>query len=152
MKNDRLLSPVQRAGALAQRQRCNALAARCGLELSETQFLALEEHRLQVLRQTGLVEFGEGILPQLIHAFCDSPYLGQREWPAALAELTELFYHFRAQCGLTLADGELIAAMRESFNGPAHGSLEYLAGTSLEALCRLLRTGEEEPHGKPEAL
>lgn len=152
METGRSLSLAQRAGALAQREQCNALAARCGLELSEAQFLALEEQRLQALREAGRVEFGVGILPELVHAFCDSPYLGQREWPAALAQLTELFYHFKNQCGDALSDGELTAAMRAAFNGPAHGSLAYLADTSLEALCRLLRTGEEGPDGGLEVL
>lgn len=152
MEHGRSLSPAQRAHALAWRQQCNALSARCGLELSEPQFLALEEHRLRTLQEAGRIEFGPGILPRLVHAFCDSPYLGQREWPGALAELTELFYHFKNQCGDALSDAELVDAMQKSFNGPAHGSLEYVAGTSLEALCRFLRTGEEEPDGGSEAL
>ena len=152
MEAEYSLSPAQYAGALAQREQCNALAARCGLELSVPQFLALEEHRLQALREAGRIEFGAGVLPELVHAFCDSPYLGQREWPAALAALTELFYHFKNECGGALSDGELIAVMQASFNGPAHGSLEYLAGTALEALCRLLRIGEEDPDGRFEPL
>ena len=40
-----------------------------------------------------------------------------------------------------MSDDELIEAMRDVFNGVAQGSLDYLAGTSLEELCRDARAG-----------
>lgn len=135
-------APESPARLAWQRTRCNALTARSGLALTPEQFLALREHQREVLWETGRVEFGEGILPQLAHAFCDSPYLGPREWAAALWELTGIFYHYKNECGGALDDDALVAAMRGAFNGPARGSLDYLAHTSLEALCRLLRGGE----------
>ncbi len=36
--------------------------------------------------------------------------------------------------------------MKSVFDGKAQGSLEYLAGTALENLCRILRGGEAEKY------
>ena len=39
---------------------------------------------------------------------------------------------------------ELIAFMKEHFDGDCEGSVEYLTGTLLEDLCREIRYDEEE--------
>ena len=56
---------------------CNAYSSKFGLVLSETEITDLVTGRAEALRASGRIEFGGGILPKLIEAFCDSPYIEQ---------------------------------------------------------------------------
>lgn len=69
------LQPVQMQMAIAVREleTCNKISARFGLILSPAQIQSLVEHRFRALKNTGRVEFGEGIIKKLVYAFCDSP-------------------------------------------------------------------------------
>lgn len=125
------------------RNECAQLMERFGLSLSQSQIQTLEERRCQALKDTGRVEFGGGVLKKLIYAFCDSPYVSQDNCEETLLELQDLFYYFKNESMEKLSDDELIEAMYHSFHEEANGSLEYLAGTSLEALCRGLRCGKQ---------
>ena len=53
----------------------NQKTARYGLELTEADAKTLAENRNSELRKQQRIEFGEGILPKLIDAFFDSPYI-----------------------------------------------------------------------------
>lgn len=114
-------------------RRSNDMSARFGLSLSEPQMQALARRRQEALLDTGRVELGEGILPRLIEAFCDSPYLCQANWEETLGELQELFYYFKNESRDRLSDDELIDGMKRLFDGPARGATEYLAGLPVEA-------------------
>ena len=129
------LIPMQQTLA-AQRelQACNAYSARFGLTLRENEIAELVESRAEALRAAGRIEFGGGILPKLIRAICDSPFIMQEDYAAVLSELQEAFYRFKNETMDRLTDDELIALMVKAFNGRAQGSAEYLAEMSLEAL------------------
>ncbi len=129
---------------LAQLESLNQKTVRFGLTLTGAQMRTLVERRFQALKSTGRVEFGEGILSKLIDAFCDSPYLFAENYESTLIELQDMFYFFKGEAMERLSDDELIEAMRDCYNGKAGGSLEYLSGTTLEALCRGLRGGDTE--------
>jgi len=126
-------------GEVAALAACNAFTVKYGLMLSESQLLRLDEARREALRANGRVEFGGGVLKKLIYAFCDSPYVQQQSWEETLAELQETFYTFKNESDDRLSDDELIEFMKKTFDGVAKGSLEYLAGTALEELCRNAR-------------
>ena len=126
------------------RKICEKRMEECGLSLTENQFHNLQQHRCQALQSTGRVEFGESILKKLICVFCDSPYVSQDNYEETLIELQDLFYYFKNESMEKLSDDELIEAMYHLFHAEAHGSLEYLAGTSLETLCRALRYPETD--------
>lgn len=130
------LSVVQ---ATEEIRACNEVSARYGLVLTDRQIQELVSCRAEVLRETGRVEFGGGILPKLIRAFCDSPYLEPSNYETVLAELQEAFYYFKNESLDRFTDDELMEAMVAVFHGRAQGSAEYLIGTSLEALCRYAR-------------
>jgi hypothetical protein len=98
-----------------------------GLVLSDAEAQALVLRREEVLQERGRVEFGEGILPKLAFAFCDSPYISQREYPDTLAALMEIFYGAKAQSGERWGDADLLEAMKTYFDGECHGSVEMLA-------------------------
>ncbi|MEG1858468.1 MAG: DUF6323 family protein [Pseudoflavonifractor sp.] len=115
---------------------CNDKTEHIGLALTQGQTLRLLEGREHALRATGRVEFGSGILDKLILAFYDSPFLDPHDYVDTLLELQDIFYYFKGAAQERLADDELLEMMREFFDGKCKGSLEYLAGTALEALCR----------------
>lgn len=105
--------------------------------MHENEIAELTESRAEVLRAAGRIEFGGGILPKLIRAICDSPFIEQENYADVLAELQEIFYHFKNETCDRLTDDELIELMVRVFNGRAQGSAEYLAGLTAEALARI---------------
>lgn len=138
------MNELTRFGALsAQRTeaallRGNAVTERFGLTLTPEQCGRLLERRAEALRETERIELGEGILPKLAVALCDSPCVGPENWEEALGGLTELFYHFKGACGEHLGDDELLAALlvrqialytaNESSSVPAAAARELLRG------------------------
>ena len=92
--------------------RGNAVTERFGLTLTPEQCGRLLARRAEALRETERIEPGEGILPKLAVALCDSPCVGPENWEETLGGLTELFYHFKGACGERLGDDELLAAAR----------------------------------------
>ena len=133
---------MQRLTAAQELRDCNLFTGRFGLSLSEEQIESLVTRRFGALRDTGRVEFGEGILKKLIYAFCDSPYLFQESYEDTLLELQDSFYYFKGEAEERFSDDELLGFMKQVFDGPAQGSLEYLTGTSLEQLCRDAREAD----------
>ena len=124
-------------------QRAETAAERFGLRLAPEAYERLGEERRRALRETRRLELGEGILPALMLAFCDSPYLCQDRWEESLAELHSLFYQFKNETGDALPDAELITAMERVFHAKG-GSLTALAMTEPETL---LRAAGEARHG-----
>lgn len=118
---------------------CNDMSEKYGLTLGEAEIAELVDCRATALKDTGRIEFAGGILPKLIYAFCDSPYMEQETYGSTLAELQEAFYYFKNESMDRFTDDELIEFMVKVFNGRAQGSAEYLIGTSLDALCRYAR-------------
>lgn len=143
MENNYPLLPMQLQlrSAMNSLAACNELSSNYGLTLTGDQMLSLTERRFHALKSTGRVEFGEGILPKLVFAFCDSPFISPDNYEDTLTELQDIFYYFKSEAMESLTDDELIDTMVSIFNGKAQGSLEYLSGTSLENLCRGTRGG-----------
>lgn len=119
----------------------NRYTDRFGISLSEQDAKQLLEARMDRLRQEERIEFREGILPKLIFAFCDSPYIDQRNYKDTLEALQAMFYMYKNESLDELSDDELIEFMKTEFEGECQGSLEYLENTSLERFCRWIRSG-----------
>lgn len=134
---------MQMLEARQELRELNDLTAQFGLYLSEEQIQSLVERRFGALKDTGRIEFGEGILKKLVCAFCDSPYISRENYEDTIIELQDSFYYFKNESNDLIPDDELIEFMKRNFNGKAQGSLDYLAGTSLEDLCRNTRYGYE---------
>jgi len=132
-----------REGFIAQLRFCNTRSARFGLTLSEGAMAELAAARQSALTEHGRVEPKESAVASIIEGFCDSPYLMQDEYEATLIALTDAFYYFKNACGEQLTDDELIEAMRERYDS-YDGSVDAVIGTSLEALCRARRLGQED--------
>jgi hypothetical protein len=144
MKKENFLQVIQNsAGALdtpalsREQTICNAHSEPFGLSLTLPQLQELEQARGHALERSGRVEFGGGILPQLVAAFCDSPCLDRENYAQRLAELQELFYEFRNATQERLSDAELLLAMRRGFDGPAGGSVQALGDLDAETLVKL---------------
>ena len=144
MKDEFSLTPRQSAETLREIKDCETVSAQYGLSLTDAEILGLVESRKQALISAGRVEFGGGIMPKLITAFCDSPFIERGSWADTLAELQEAFYYFKTESEDRFTDDELISFMADVFNGRAQGSAEYLIGTSLEELCRYARRDFDE--------
>lgn len=121
--------------AIGELRECNSCSSRYGLTLTDKELIALVNKRRAALADTGRVEFCEGILKKLILSFCDSPYIMQEDWEETLAELQDCFYYFKKESHDTLTDDELILAMKDAFDGECEGSVAFLEGSVLEALC-----------------
>ncbi len=133
---------VQQAQALALENAllaCNAHTERWGLALSAGEIAGLVAARRVVLQDTGRVEPGAGVLPRIIDAFCDSPYLARTTYADTLGALQDLFYAFKNDTEDSLTDEELIDAMAAIFNGRAQGSLEYLENLTPGDLWRTVQ-------------
>ena len=144
------LIPMQLEAAKTELRSCEELNRRYGLVLTEEDITELVELRGQALRSTGRVEFGGGILPKLIRAFCNSPYVDNRNYAAVLADLQDAFYYFKNESEDLFSDDDLIEFMASVFNGRAEGSTELLCSISLEDLCRWARNGFTDPYADEE--
>ncbi|MEG1849614.1 MAG: DUF6323 family protein, partial [Oscillospiraceae bacterium] len=120
-----LIQPASRESALARFASANETAHRYGLSLTEGQMLSLLEAQRDAARTAGRVEFGGGVLDQLMLAFCDSPYLRTDEVEQTLAALNVLFYSFKNDTEDFWADDDLIHAMRQLYDEDC-GSLELM--------------------------
>ena len=123
---------------------CEDLNRHYGLTLTETDITELVELRGEALRSTERVEFGGGILPKLIRAFCKSPYVDPYNYAATLGDLQDAFYYFKNESQDLFSDDDLIEFMEKVFNGQAHGSTDVLTTISLEQLCRWARNGFDD--------
>jgi len=154
MNNEFALSVIdlQKRQTMAELRECNEFTIQCGLSLSEQQIAGIAEQRLSALRNTGRVEFGQGIIKKLLRVFCNSPYIIQENYEDTILELLDSFYYFKNESMDRISDDELIELMEDRFDGICQGSLEYLGGTSLEELCRNTRYGREcdetDRHGR----
>ena len=122
-------------------KKCNELTIKFGVSLSDEAIERLINRRFEALKNTGRIEFGEGILKKLIEAFCDSQYIMQNNYEETLEELQDIFYFFKGEAMEQISDDELIEFMKRDFDGKCQGSIQYLSGTSLEELCRGTRYG-----------
>ena len=136
-----LFQNIQKNKAIVELENCNEMTIKYGLVLSNEDINELVEYRFKSLKDTGRIEFAEGVLKKIIEAFCDSPYIMQQNYKDTLMELQDCFYFFKGEAMEQIADDELIDFMKTYFNGQCEGSLEYLSGTNLEELCRNTRYG-----------
>lgn len=127
--------------ALEQIEKTNRYTERFGLVLSREDATYLQQERVKQLQEQQRVEFGVGILPQIIFAFCDSAYIFQENYVETLERLQEIFYLYKNESMDLLTDEELLGYMREKFEGECQGSLDYLEDTVLEQFTRLVRSG-----------
>ncbi len=112
-----------------------------GLALAPEQAKELVMYRNESLRKYQRVEFGKGILEELIFQFCDSQYINQDNYLDTLKKLQEIFYLFKNETQEKMSDSELLNFMKEQFETVCYGDLEYLSTTCLARLSQAIRSG-----------
>lgn len=127
---------------IANIKKCNEITNKYDLVLSDNQISNLLERRKEILKETGRIEFREGIIDKLIKKFCDSPYINQENYVETLYELIEMFYKYKNETMDLITDDELIEFMKKSFDGIAGGDLEYLSGTVMYRMRENLLRGK----------
>ena len=149
---------LQRAAAREDLAVCNEATAKHGLRLTEPQMMELVERRGEALRATGRVEFGRGVVRELVRGFCDSPYLSQENYAEAIADVQDVFYRRKEDAeaaGEPIADDDLVEALRHAFDGEAAGSAELLADVPVPTLRTYAargRTGEYDEKTQAETF
>ncbi len=143
MKDEQLsLIPFSRSGAV-DIARCNAVAAKFGIKLSQSEADALSDARIRSLRRTGRVEFEGAVIDKLVITFCDSPFLMQDGFADAMEDIIEMFYEFKNDTLDEVDDDDAIALMKRMFDGQCMGSLDWLSD-DLGRYARGIRRGEAE--------
>ncbi len=123
---------------------CNNYTARYGLQLKEEEIQQLIENRKEVLRLTGRIEFGGGVIQKIVMEFADSAYINQQDYVEILMELQECFYYYKTEALEDLTDDELIKIMKLYFEEVCQGDIQLLQSTMLENYCRDIRYGKKE--------
>ena len=139
MKEKNWLQLMSEQNQLANVMETNRFTQKFGLSLSDEDAEILVADRRDSLHKQRRVEFGEGILPKLIFAFCDSPYIYQDNYVDTIGRLQDIFYLYKNESMDEATDDELIDFMKEQFEGECQGSLEHLEDTSLEQFARDIR-------------
>lgn len=127
---------------IANIKKCNEYTNQYGLMLTDNQITNLLERKKETLKETGRIEFREGILDRIIKEFCDSPYINQDNYALTLYELVEVFYEYKNETMDLITDDELIIFMKKSFDGICEGDIEYLAGTIMYKMRENLLKGK----------
>ncbi len=148
--NELSIRQMQISAAKDEIRCCNELNQIYGLTLTEADITELVELRGQALKSTGRVEFGGGILPKLIRAFCKSPYVDPYNYASTLGYLQDAFYYFKNESEDRFSDDDLIEFMEKVFNGQTHGSTDVLTTISLEQLCRWARNDFDDKYADEE--
>lgn len=148
MDEKELLELLSGSKQMEQVIHMNQKTEKFGLVLAEEEAKILVERRKENLREQQRVEFGEGILPKLIFAFCDSPYIFQENYVDTISRLQEIFYLYKNESMDELTDDELLDFMKNAFDGECEGSLEYLEETVLEEFARNIRREGNSFFGK----
>lgn len=122
---------------------CNEITNRYGLTLTETEAAELAYMRREALKASGRTEFSGGVLPKLIYALCDSPYIDKQNYQTVLADLQDAFYACKSDLSDACTDDEIIEFTVKIFNGEAQGSVDYTVEAALDELRRYAQKGKE---------
>ena len=142
MKRDWLdLMETGRADLPQELMETNRIISRFGLALTEEDAAWILEERKKVLREQRRVEFGRGIAPDLVFAFCDSDFVDPDTFAETIVRLQEIFYLFKNEMEDRVTDTELIEMMRDLFENTCYGDLDYLESTCLAEAAREMRMG-----------
>lgn len=137
------LNELQTKDISEKLKKCNELSEKFGLSLTKEELQLVLQERKEVLKRTGRIEFGQGVIEKLVYSFCDSPYIEQEEYVDVLIELQELFYLLKGETMEQLTDDELISAMRLVFDYSG-GSLDFLMGMDRGILYKIACTNSME--------
>ena len=135
------LELMEKQTQITQILETNQYTEKYGLVLSSEDAALLAEERVNTLKQEQRIELGQGILPKIVYAFCDSSYIIPENYCDTLIRLQEIFYAYKNEMMDEITDDELLQFMREHFENVCFGDLDYLEGTCLDIFARAIRAG-----------
>jgi len=130
---------AQLVAAARELESVNTSIQRHGLSLSREDIQALVIGRVEALAMTDRVEFGGGVVKDLVLAFASSSFVSQASFVETILDLQDLFYEVKNESLEQIPDEDLIKKMRSLFDEFANGDLEYLAEALLDGLGRTVR-------------
>lgn len=139
MSDGRWLEKIAAKNQLEKVLGLNEYTKQFGVVLSEEQAQLILTEKNQTLREQERIEFGQSVIPKLIQAFCDSPYVYQDNYVESIVRLQDIFYLYKNESMDEMTDDELIEYMKKAFDGRCQGSLDYLEETALEHIARVAR-------------
>ena len=119
----------------------NELTAQFGLTLSNVEAQMIVSSKKTILKQQRRVELGKSVTGAIIREFCDSQYMEQDDFAENIIRLQEIFFEFKNEMLDQISDDELLHFMREQFDGPCAGDLDYLEETVLPVFAQAVRSG-----------
>ncbi len=119
----------------------NEFTSGFGLTLSKEDAQMIVSSRRTTLMQQKRVEFGKSVTEAIIREFCDSPYMEQDGFAETIIRLQEIFFLFKNEMLDQVSDDELLHFMREQFDEPCAGDLDYLEETVLPVFAQAVRSG-----------
>lgn len=148
MDNDIVLlsQQMRSAATLQELAALNDTTSKYGLVLTEHEMKELVEHRFDTLNALRRVEFGRGILPDLVAAFASSPYVMQETYAETIAGLQSVFYRLKEETDEAISDDDLIDSMRVLFDSKAHGSVEYFDSIDPHVLVAQAKSVNNDAH------
>lgn len=141
MEQKNWLEEMSKQTLMAQVMETNQYTQKYGLALRKEDAALLAQERADVLKKVRRVEFGQGILPEMIYMFCDSSYIDQDNYCDSLLRLQEIFYLYKNEMLDEITDDELLQFMREQFEDVCFGDFDYLEGTCLDIFAQAIRAG-----------
>lgn len=132
---------LQQQNQLEKVIKTNQATEKFGLRLTEQDAKLILEEQKNNLKEQKRVEFGEGIVPKIIDAFCDSDFIDQNNYVDTIIRLQEIFYLYKNETRDELTDDELIHLMKEQYELICFGDLDYLEDTCLAHFAQAVRAG-----------
>lgn len=132
---------LQRQNQLSKVLETNRVTEQFGLSLTQQDAELILDERKDVLKEQKRVEFGQGIVPQIISEFCDSDYINQDNYVDTVIRLQEIFYLYKNEMQDEITDDELLHLMKEQFELICFGDLDYLESTCLANFAQAIRAG-----------
>lgn len=136
---------IQLTSTMGELAACNPELERYGLSLAPHDIQALVAGRVESLALSTRVEFGGGVVKQLVLAFAGSPHVSQDTFVQTVLDVQDLFYEFKNESLDQIPDEDLITKMRSLFDDVAEGDLAYLEEALFEGLGRHVREQVVEP-------
>ena len=121
--------------------KANVRTEKFGLVLSQEDVHAIITEKRVTLREERRLELGESIVPKIIDAFCDSPFISQNNYLQTLISLQHIFFEYKNEMDDEITDDELLNFMKEQFDGVCYGDTDYLETTCLDVFARAVRAG-----------